>query len=76
MVQWLRLCALTVDGLGSIPGWGTKIPQAMKHGQKNKQTEYVSYVREFKEIQVQHSIKKLLKLKKHNCLVKYFWRIS
>ena len=21
-------------GLGSIPGWGTKIPQAVQHGQK------------------------------------------
>ena len=36
MVQWLRLCALTLEGLGSIPGWGTKIPQAMWHGRKKK----------------------------------------
>ena len=27
-VQWLRLHALTLEGLGSIPGLGTKIPQA------------------------------------------------
>ena len=27
-VQWLGLCALTAAGQGSIPGWGTKIPQA------------------------------------------------
>ena len=45
MVQWLRLCALTLEGLSSIPGWGTKIPQAMWHGQKkekqtNKQTTH------------------------------------
>ena len=33
-VQWLGLCALTAEGLGSIPGWGTKIPQAMWCGQK------------------------------------------
>ena len=38
-VQWLRLCASTVAGMGSIPGQGTKIPRAMHvHGQKtNKQ---------------------------------------
>ena len=25
---WLGLCAFTAKGPGSIPGWGTKIPQA------------------------------------------------
>ena len=34
-VQWLGLHAFTTEGLGSIPGWGTKIPQAMWRGQKN-----------------------------------------
>ena len=36
--QWLGLCAFTAEGAGSIPGWGTKIPQAMaaKNTQKNK----------------------------------------
>ena len=29
VVQWLGL-----EGLGLIPGWGTKIPQASQHGQK------------------------------------------
>ena len=34
-VQWLRLCAFTAGGTGSIPGQGTKIPHAAgKHGQK------------------------------------------
>ena len=28
MVQQLGLLALTAEGLGSIPNWGTKIPQA------------------------------------------------
>ena len=28
VVQWLRLCTSTAGGMGSIPGWGTKIPQA------------------------------------------------
>ena len=36
MVQWLRLSAFTAVGLGSTPGWGTKIPQAAWHGQKKK----------------------------------------
>ena len=30
MVQWLRLCASTAGGTGSIPGQGTKIPQAVQ----------------------------------------------
>ena len=29
MVQWLRLCALTAEGLGSIPGQGTKSPHSI-----------------------------------------------
>ena len=27
VVQWLRLCAPNAEGVGLIPGWGTKIPQ-------------------------------------------------
>jgi len=30
------LHTFTAKGLGSIPGWGTKIPQAMKYSQKKK----------------------------------------
>ena len=33
-VQWLGLHASTLGGIGSIPGQGTKIPQAMQCGQK------------------------------------------
>ena len=36
MIQWLRLYAPNAGGLGSIPGWGTKISYAIKHGQKKK----------------------------------------
>ena len=32
-VQWLRLCASSAGGAGSIPGRGTKIPHAVQHGQ-------------------------------------------
>ena len=27
-VQWLGLLAFTAEGAGSVPGWGTEIPQA------------------------------------------------
>ena len=43
MVQWLGLCALTAEVLGSIPGQGTKIPQAMQHDQKKKKKVYEVY---------------------------------
>ena len=33
MVQWLRLLTFTARSLGSIPGWGTKIPHAVLHNQ-------------------------------------------
>ena len=36
-VQWLGVSALTAGGLCSIPGWGTKIPQAVWYGQKKQQ---------------------------------------
>ena len=32
----VRTLCFTAKGVGSVPGWGTKIPQAMKHGQKKK----------------------------------------
>ena len=35
VVQWLGLRALIAEGPSSIPGWGTKIPQAAWRGQKN-----------------------------------------
>ena len=40
-VQWLGLCALIAEGMGSIPVWGTKIPQAMWCGQKTKQNKFL-----------------------------------
>ena len=36
VVQWLGLCASTAGGQGSIPGWGTKIPQAVLEEKKKK----------------------------------------
>ena len=37
MIEWLRFCAFTAQGPGSIPGPGTMIPQA-PWGKTNKQT--------------------------------------
>ena len=41
-VQWLRLCTSIAGGLGSIPGWGTKIPHATRCSQKEKKRTEVS----------------------------------
>ena len=35
VVQWLGLQALNVEGPGSAPGWGTRVPQATQHSQQN-----------------------------------------
>ena len=35
-VQWLGLLASTAGGMGSIPGWGTKVLHAAQCSQKNK----------------------------------------
>ena len=39
VVQWLGPHALSAKGPGSVPGRGTKIPQAMRCGQKQTNTE-------------------------------------
>ena len=39
VVQWLGLCAFITEGLGSVPGWGTKILQAVQCGQKKKKVK-------------------------------------
>ena len=36
MIQWLRLCAFTAEGVGSIPGQGTEIPQAASAAKKER----------------------------------------
>ena len=37
VVQWLRLCAPSAGAWVSIPGWETKIPYALRCGQKEKE---------------------------------------
>ena len=43
VVQWLGLCTFTAKGPGSIPGWGTKIPQAMRCGQRKKKNQKFNF---------------------------------
>ena len=35
-VQWLRPLTSSAEGMGLIPDWRTKTPQAMQHSQKKK----------------------------------------
>ena len=44
MVQWLRLPISNAEGMGSIPGWGTKTPHAtqQKKKKKKKQAQKIS----------------------------------
>ena len=41
VVQWLRLFTSTAEGMGLIPGWGTKILNALWHSKKKKKKENV-----------------------------------
>ena len=43
VVQWLRICASTAGGMGSIPGWGTKIPHAAQSSQKQTKKKIIHY---------------------------------
>ena len=43
-VQWLGLWAFTAEGPGSIPCWGTKIPQAMWHRSPRKKNNVWKYI--------------------------------
>ena len=36
VVQWLRHCTSTAEGVGSISGWGTKVPRVVQHDQNRK----------------------------------------
>ena len=38
-VQWLGLGAFTSMATGSVHGWGTKIPQAVRCGRKKGKSE-------------------------------------
>ena len=44
-VQWLGLRTFTADGTGSIPGWGTKIPQVQGQKKKKRKNKWLSNVK-------------------------------
>ena len=44
-VQWLRLCASTAGGVGSIPGRGTEILRALQRGKKKKKGKYMGMLK-------------------------------
>ena len=39
-IQWLRLCASTAGGMGSVPGWGASILHAMQGKAKRIHTDH------------------------------------
>ena len=39
-VQWLGFCAFTVEGMGSIPVQGTRIPQTALYSQNRKKKKF------------------------------------
>ena len=44
VAHWLGVCSFIAEGADSIPGLGTKIPQALQHSKKKKQEErFVDY---------------------------------
>ena len=57
VVQWLGLHALTAEGLGSIPGQGTQIPQAARLSQrKRKRLTYLLTIHQvYKEVDFQEA---------------------
>ena len=49
-VQWLRPLTSNAEGMGLIPEWRTKIPQAMQHSKKKKSIHFSTqqiHLREF-----------------------------
>ena len=61
VVQWLRLGPSTVEGMGLIPGWGTKILHAMRHDlpnpyppQKNERMEKRGILEKLDYITIRH----------------------
>ena len=41
VVQWLRLCASIVVGMGSIPDQGTRTPTVVWHSKTNLKTKFI-----------------------------------
>ena len=53
VVQWLGLWAFTAEGLGWIPGWGSKIPQAAWSSRKKERERKEGRKKEKKKLALQ-----------------------
>ena len=67
VVQWLRLHASNAEGMGSIPGWGTKIPHAIR-GVANKQTNKTTLLKTLQWLHTSLIIKYTLLCMAYRCL--------
>ena len=56
VVQWLRFCSSSEEGMSLIPGWGTKIPGS---GKKKKKINESSSMRELNKREMTDSLKTL-----------------
>ena len=52
----MGLCAFTAEGLGSIPGLGTRIPQAERYGHKRKKKKKERIVISFKTAELTNTL--------------------
>ena len=62
VVQWLRLCTSRTGGVGSIPGWTAKIPNAKQHSPKKKKWKESNYSSTSKQIRYYKWMASVLKL--------------
>ena len=70
-VQWLRPLTSSAEGMGLIPDWRTKTPQAMQHSQKKKKSiHFLTQQTHLKEFTPQISFSNsVTKLKMKDCSV-------
>ena len=55
VVQWIRICALNTEGLGSIPAWGTKILHTTTKPMM-QQTPNAAKINQFSSVQFSRSV--------------------
>ena len=73
VVQWLRLCTPTAGGVGSTPGWGTKIPHAARRGQKINKKHAKVIFKKIKETLPYVAAYLILKL--YIIIIFFYWSI-
>ena len=71
-IQWLRLFASTIEGMGSTPGWETKIPYDTRWGQKKNTKNVKTKLRDgkgYKEIPL--FVREKMSLISHILILRY-----